>query len=476
MWISRGVRLAAAATALLLAGSWTGAGASEAPAAKPVAGAVGIGDPYFPEDGNGGIDVRRYEVHDRYRFGSERLSGWTRVTLRTTQTLSSFDLDLLLPVTSVRLSTGAATWSRPDAHELRITPRHPIPRGTLVRARVAYDGHPADVTWDHESNWLADGDEVVAMNEPHMAPWWFPANDHPRDKAHVATWITVPRGKRVIGNGHLAGVHRTPTLVTFHWAGGGPMATYLAFFAAGRFTVAHGRHDGLPWYVAVSRDIPAQEQSDLLDLMEHTPAIVSWLSRRLGPYPFTSTGGLVTSLNPGFALENQTRPTYPEMSGDWAHSTVVHELAHQWFGDSVSVHGWRDTWLNEGSATFMEHLWTEQHGGEKAATWLANAYHGLPGTSSFWHLRVDDPGPAHLFDAPVYDRGAMALQALRQRLGHPVFMRVLRTWLRERAGSTGTTAQFRAVAERVSCERLGGFFDAWVDSTHKPAETAANGF
>lgn len=459
-------------TALVLASSLVPASADGAP--RPVVGAAGIGDDYFPEDGNGGIDVQSYAIHDAYRFRDGRLSGHTVVRITPRETVSSFDLDFLLPVSSVKLSTGPAKFSRPDAHELRISPARPLERGRTFTATVTYAGHPGRVTWHGESNWLADDHEVVAMNEPHMAAWWFPANDHPRDKATIDLHVRVPSGNRVIGNGHLLDVRRSAGHTTYHWGGAGEMATYLAFFAAGRFDVAHGVSHGLPWYAAVSAQIPRPERAASMRLMKESPGMVEWLSHQLGRYPFGDTGGLVTGLGSGFALENQTRPTYPVL-GSSGKITVVHELAHQWFGDSVSLHDWRGIWLNEGAATFMEKLWAEKHGGEPASAWLENTYHQTPPDSPLWHLVVADPGPAHLFDYPVYDRGGLAFQALRQRLGDQVFLRVLRTWLRERAGRTGTTAQFREVAERLSGVDLRGFFHAWVWSRTKPAETAGNG-
>ena len=458
--------VASLVVAVLLAGAVP----SQAQAPAAVAGSNGIGDPYFPEDGNGGIDVLRYDVHDAYRFSDRRISGWTTVTLRTTERLSSFDLDFLLPVSQVRLSTGRATFDRPDHHELRVIPRDPIAAGTDVRVRVAYAGHPERFSYDGESNWVATDHEVVAMNEPHMAPWWFPANDHPLDKARMHLAITVPRDRTVIAGGTRTAVRRHGARTTYHWDGGAPMAPYLAFFAAGDFAVRAGVSHHLPYEVAVSRHLGAGQRREAMQGLLRTPGIVAWLRRQLGPYPFAVTGGLVTSLNPGFALENQTRPTYP---GGVTRLLMVHELAHQWFGDSVSVRHWRDVWLNEGFATFLEHLWSAGHGGESTRTWLHAAYDDQ--TSSFWELTVADPGPDHLFEWPVYERGAMTLAALRVRIGHPAFARLLRRWTAEHRHGHGDTAQFEALAARVSGQDLASFFDAWVHQPTQPAANAADG-
>ncbi|MEI5675789.1 MULTISPECIES: M1 family metallopeptidase [unclassified Nocardioides] len=442
--------------------------------ADPVAGAAGIGDPYFPLDGNGGIDVGHYDVRVAYDLATGRLRGQTRVTLRATQDLSRFNLDLLLPVQSVRVDGVPAAFDKPDRHELRITPAQPVPRGRTVAVDVAYDGFPEPIEYAGEQNWLADQHEVVAMNQPHMAPWWFPANDHPRDRARLDVRVTVPRDLDVVGNGTLAGRTVDGTLATTHWRSAEEMAPYLAFFAAGRFRTASGTYRGLPWYVAVSERLSPAQQASSMRLMRRTPAITAWLSRRLGRYPFSSTGGLTTALPVGFALENQTRPTYPVMTSD-ATLTVVHELAHQWFGDSVTVRGWRDIWLNEGPATFFEVLWTEKHGGPSGREWLAQTYRDLRANEYFWRIRVDDPGAEHIFDTPVYQRGAMALQALRTRIGQRDFDRLLRRWVRTHRGTTGSTREFVDLAEQVSGERLGRFFRAWLRAPHAPAATRANG-
>jgi aminopeptidase N len=467
---------AAAAVAVLVGVLAGGAAPTVASTSWPrtggIAGATGIGDPYFPLDGNGGIDVRSYDVHDDYRFSDRRIRGWTTVTLHTTERLRSFDLDFLLRVSSVHLSTGAATFSQPDGHELVVTPAHAVPAGATVRARISYSGHPDRLGWDGERHWVASDHEVVAVNEPHMAPWWFPSDDHPLDKARMDLHLTVPHEDRVVANGRLIGVRRHGDRTTYHWGGGGAMATYLAFFAAGRFAVRQGVHHGLPWYVAVSRQLPAAKRRAELQELLHTPQIVGWLQRQLGRYPFGETGGVVTALNPGFSLETQTRPTYPvDVSG----ALMVHELAHQWFGDSVSVHHWRDIWLNEGFATFMQALWTDDHGGPSTRRWLHETYAANDAASPLWQLAISDPGPRHLFDFPVYQRGAMALAALRERMGHRGFAHLLRAWVTGHAHGHGTTAAFEALATSIAGPDLAPFFDAWLDQQTRPAETVANG-
>jgi aminopeptidase N len=444
-------------------------------AAAPSPGAAGMGDPYFPLDGNGGIDVRHYGIHDSYDFAHRRLSGFTRLTVRATKDLSRFDLDLLLPVRSVTVGGRTARFGRPDAHELRITPARPIAAGAKFEVVVRYAGRPARISWQGESNWLADAHEVVAMNQPHMAPWWFPANDHPRDRARMDIHITTSRDQRVVANGRLVRRAVHGERVTTHWRAAEPMVPYLAFFAAGRFAVEHGVHDGLPWYVAVSRAISDADRHRSMVLMKRTPALVDWLEGELGlPYPFSTTGGVTTSLSPGFALENQTRPTYPVLDPGSV-TTVVHELAHQWFGDSVAVANWRDIWLNEGAATFMEVRYTASHGGESGEHWLSDWYAVLADDPTFWRLPIDDPGPDHLFAWQVYQRGGMTFQALRNRIGPDDFAVLLDRWLTGNRGGNGSTEEFRALASEVSGEDLQGFFDAWLSSGTRPDPTAANG-
>jgi aminopeptidase N len=440
-------------------------------------GASGIGDRYFPQDGNGGYNVVHYDIHDTYRLRTGGLRGWTDVTARATENLSRFDLDLVLTPTAVSVDGQPASWTKPSRHELVVTPGRPLKAGTRFTVRVRYHGTPRNIGVNGEFPWIDSDQEAMATNEPHIAPWWFPANDHPRDKAAFDVTVRVARGNQVIGNGDLVSRSTDATWSTWHYRMRQPISTYLAFFAAGRFTIERGTTDsGLPYTLAVSANMPAQWQTAAMRLMRRTPGIVAWEAGELGPYPFTSTGGVTTGLFSGFALENATRPTYPFMgAGASATSTVVHELAHQWFGDDVSVYRWRDVWLNEGFASWVEWRYAETHGGVSAQTKLLRHYREHAADSSFWKVEVGAPGPAHLFDNPVYERGAMALQALRHRIGRARFSTLLHSWVRRHAGGNATVGQFRALAEHVSGQNLDGFFRAWLFSPTKPARSRANG-
>jgi aminopeptidase N len=470
-------RVVPAALAVALAATLGGGTGSQAqPARSGGQGAAGIGDPYFPRDGNGGIDVLHYDVRDGYTFGTGRLKGRTALDVRATQDLSRFNLDFLLPVRSVRVDGRRAEFRQVGDHELQITPSAPLAAGAQFRVSVAYAGYPARKQTGGESNWLADESEVVAMNEPHIATWWFPANDHPRDKASFDIRIAVPRGNQVIANGVLVDRKRHGTHRVHHWRAVEPMAPYLAFFAAGSFDTRSASCNGIPNYVAVStRRVAGVRGLAAKGLADQTCAVLTAYSSVLGPYPFSATGGVVTGLPVGFALENQTRPTYPALPGATP-ALVAHELAHQWYGDSVSVAGWRDIWLNEGFAQFLQTYYlTEVLTGRSMQNWLTESYAGTVNDEEFWQLSIDDPGPQHLFDGAVYARGSMAVQALRHRIGDTAFWTLLRTWVEQRRYGNGSVADFAALAASVSGQDLTAFFDAWLRAPKPPAKTVDNG-
>jgi hypothetical protein len=225
------------------------------------------------------------------------------------------------------------------------------------------------------------------------------------------------------------------------------------------------------WRVATSDSRPSVGDNARAAL-NRAPAALRFLATILGPYPFQQAGGIVDD-DPGlgFALENQTRPIYSQvfftLPGEENDSVIVHELAHQWTGDNLALLRWRDIWLNEGFATYMEWLWSEDQG-RASVDDIFGFYAGIPARDPFWQLTIGDPGPAHLFDPPVYDRGAMTLHALRGKIGDAAFFRLLKQWTSRHAGGNVTTAQFVALAESISGQPLHAFFHRWLYTDSKP--------
>jgi hypothetical protein len=229
--------------------------------------------------------------------------------------------------------------------------------------------------------------------------------------------------------------------------------------------------------VGTVADLPPPLGAQVRASFDREPEILRFLSGYFGPYPFRDAGGIVDHLaNIGFALEIQTRPVYAQeffYDPIGADGVVVHELAHQWYGDSVSVAGWRDTWLNEGFATYAEWLWSEHEGLGTPQEIFDGNYAAIPADDPFWTLLVADPGPDHIFDGPVYLRGAMTLQQLRLTVGDDAFFRILRCWAAMNRGGNGSTPEFIKLAERISGQNLDELFTTWLYTPSKPAEPVA---
>ena len=427
-------------------------------------GAAGVGDPYFPKAGNGGYDVAHYNIALSYAPATRRIQGTTQVTAIATQDLSRFDLDFLgNKVTAVTVDKVPATFSR-AGQELVVTPRAGVRRGTRFTVAVTYAGTPPELRDPvlGQTGWITTEDGAITLSQPFGSASWFPVNDHPADKATFSYAITVPNGLDVVANGEPAGTVTGGRETTFRWRGARPMATYLALVAIGRFEVVDGRS---PRGVRVITAVDPTVTPDPKWLQRTTGEVTDWEAGLFGPFPFDSSGGIIDDAPVGYALETQNRPTYP---GGADTKLIVHELAHQWFGDSVSLKSWRDIWLNEGFATYAEWLWSEQHGGRSAARQFADAYRE-PADSGAWRQRTGDPGHDALFEFfPTYSRGAMLLHMLRKKVGDDKFFQILRAWPAEHANGNATTADFRALAARISGAQLDRLFETWLYTPGKP--------
>jgi hypothetical protein len=225
------------------------------------------------------------------------------------------------------------------------------------------------------------------------------------------------------------------------------------------------------WIAGTTADTPAPLGVVAEESLALQPEIIDFEEGFFGPYPFSAAGGIVDDAEIGFALENQTRPIYSKLfftdpiDGAFV---VVHELAHQWFGDSLAVAQWQHIWLNEGFATYAEWLWSEDQGFGTAQENFDNFYFGIPEDDPFWSVVIGDPGPDLLFEFAVYARGAMTLHQLRLTVGDDDFFRILRKWAQSREGDNVTTDEFIALAERISGEDLDELFDTWLFTDEKP--------
>jgi aminopeptidase N len=447
-----------------------------APAAHAAPGASGVGDPYFPLEGNGGYDARHYDLALNYDPASDRLDGVTTISARALQDLSSFDLDFQqLDVHWVTVNGRRAAFTR-DGQELRITPRKKLHRRSRFRVSVGYGGVPqtivgSPIVFGSPYGFLHTDDGNFIGAEPNVASTWYPSNDHPSDKATYVFRITVPEGISAVANGRLAWSRTRHGKSTFVWYEDSPMATYLATFDTGHWVIKNGRTPGgVPETVAVDPSLPPVNGAAAVDFFFDTSAeAVDFESRYFGRYPFSSTGAIADNATYqgtplGFSLETQTKPVYSAVRST---STIAHELSHQWFGDSVSVQTWDNIWLNEGFATFAQYLWDDYKGVRTAHQAFLNDY-ARAADNPFWQIIVANPQRDTMFASAVYRRGGMTLQALREKIGDERFFRILKTWTREHYHGNGTTTQFIALAERISGQDLGAFFQTWLYTAGKP--------
>ncbi|OEV06206.1 M1 family metallopeptidase [Streptomyces nanshensis] len=443
--------------------------------AGPSPGAPGAGDSYYPDYGNGGYDASHYDLRLKYQPKTDELTGTATVLAKATQDLSRFNLDFALDVQEVRVGGRKAEAKATGAHELEVTPAEPIADGEQFSVVVRYKDVPSEVEVDGFTSWQRTPDGAVAANEPESAWWWFPSNDHPSDKATYDVSVAVPKGYKSISNGDI--VSEEPAgkgWVRTAWRSDKPQATYLATLAVGKFDVTKGRTDsGIPVINAYSRELGAEDGSARASI-ERTAEITDWLQSVFGTYPFSSVGGYVPASDAHFALETQTRPFYgnTRFKEGTDVSVVVHELAHQWYGDSVSVAKWRDIWLNEGFASYASWLWSEKEDEGTAQEIADEVYDSHPADDEFWTVAPADPGAKNQFHDAVYDRGALALQALRNKIGDKPFFKILKGWPAQHEGGNARVEDFEKYAEKVSGKKLGALFDTWLRTSAKPTDPA----
>lgn len=446
-------------------------------AEPPAVGPQGLGDRLFPTLGNTGYDVTSYDVSLDYSGHNDRpLNVTTQITARATSELDHLNLDFARgAVRSVKIG-GLAARHEQHGEDLVLTPAFHISRGQDLKISIE---HTSDPGGKSDGGWIRTADGLAMANQADAAHRVFPCNDHPSDKALFTFRITAPQQLTAVANGlplrpgARAG-RRTWTYRTDH-----PMATELAQVSIGKSSVLlrHGPH-GLP----IRDVVPTADRAALAHWLAKTPGHVTWMERKVGPYPFEAYGVLIANARTGFELETQTLSLFEKalftagQLPDWyVESVMVHELAHQWFGNSVSPRRWSDVWLNEAHATWYEALFAQEKGDHRASleARMRHAYEQSDG----WRAEGGPPAAPtapspgekiSIFRPVVYDGSALVLYALRQKIGPAAFDRIEREWVARHRDGVADTADFVQLASQVAGQDLTAFFQGWLYGERTP--------
>ncbi|WKN48034.1 M1 family aminopeptidase [Nocardioides sp. Arc9.136] len=472
--------------------------APAASAAEPIDGAHSAGDSLFPHVGNGGYDAQHYDVQLAWTPGATLAASTIRATTTMTATaavpLRSFSMDLEgLTVESVQVNGAPATFTRDiDAaaikYKLVVTPSAPVEGGFTTT--VTYSGVPTrhvDADGSFEG-WNVTSDGATFLNQPIGAMTGFPHNNTPADKATYRFALDIPStitnaagtGAAAAGsNGEL--VSRTPSSdgsrTTWVWDQSEPMASELAMITIGKYdvlesdvTVSGGRV--LHEWSFVDSALSASAKATINTRRASLGAIITGLESIYGPYPGNSVGVVVDTVprEISYALETQDRSFFP---GSISANTLVHEVAHQWFGNAVSPRDWNDLFINEGMATWAPTYYNNVVAKTSATTTEStyfSSWNTKAASSADWAIPpAGMTDPATLYEYQSYTRGAQMWEALKTAIGDPAFFRFVRTWQDRYTGQSRGFSAFEALAEEVSGRDLTAFFQDWVLDADKPA-------
>ncbi|WP_378740096.1 M1 family metallopeptidase [Nocardia brasiliensis] len=438
------------------------AGGSATGSVDPTPGADGLGDPYYPKDGNGGYDALHYDVAIDYNPPTHHLTGKATITAKATQNLSAFNLDFAgPPVGSVAVNGLPARFQKTGEHELVVTPGAPLPLGQPFTVIVDYAGTARDTKGDGWTYSPSGG--AFAAGEPHSATTWYPLNDTPLDKVTFTVRATVPTGWDVASNGLRAS--DVPAGVGKHtvtWEAKDPIIGYLTTIAIDKFTRLSQKSGNTPLESFFAPGAAQQKR----ELEKKLPGVLAFGQQLYGAYPFESGGGIYVDTDLSFSLETQTRPIY----APWTDlNTVVHENAHQWWGNSVSIKQWRDICLNECFASYTADILYPERVEKRNADRIYHRALAAADRAGVWSTPLYDPGKGKEFST-VYSRGPLFLHALRRTIGDDVFFTALLDFAQQHKHGNASIPEFRQFVQSRAKENLDGFFNAWLNGRQRPAD------
>ena len=422
-------------------------------------------DPYVPGRGNAGYDVAGYDVELDYAVASNLLDGRARIRLVPTESLLRFALDLVgLRASKVTVGGIAARW-RQQGGKLHVVPSSPLAAGVEVAVEVRYGGNPGPTrsTWGLVG-WEELDDGVLVASQPSGASTWLPCNDLAAQKAPVRLTITAASGYLVVGNGLLRDRRMHGSTTTWVYDQPEPTSPYLLTVHIGRYA----QHEVASGPVAIRAVVSAAHLGVFADAFARQAEMMTVFVDRFGPYPFAAGYTVVVCPSPlEMPLEAQGQSIFGTNHLDGGHERLIaHELAHQWFGNSLTAATWKHIWLHEGFACYAEWLWSEASGGRSAADHARDHHDRLARLPQ--NLVLADPGPVDMFDDRVYKRGAMTLHALRQELGDGAFFDLLRRWTTTHRHGVVTSEAFEAMAAEAAGASLDDLFRTWLRETALP--------
>jgi aminopeptidase N len=428
-----------------------------------------VADRIYPARGTDALDVLHYGLVLDWAPTTRTLTGTATLRVRPTRDAPSLGLDFMpYQLDSVTVD-GKTVPGAVEREKLTVTA--PVTADRPVTLVVTYHGTPRTTPMpSHRSDTEPLGLTVTAdgglwtMQEPFGAFTWYPANDQPSDKALYDIAVTVPAGWSAVAGGAPAGQDGT----TFRYRSTDPAATYLATLAVGKYrtTTAAGPH-GIPvtyWYR------PGADEA-LLPVLKQSPQMLAWLEKRFGPYPF-GTGGVVL-VDSASGMETQQMITLGAKGRTSAEDRktltedLLHEWAHQWFGDTVTPSDWQDLWLSEGWAMYAQHLWVQENDGVSDAA--LDAY--LRQTDGRLRKKYGPPGKpkAGEFAASnVYICPEAMLRQIHRAVGDKVFFDLARAWVQEHRNSQQDRAAFVAFVNQRTGRDFTRLIDTWLDSPTTP--------
>ncbi|MCP4417090.1 MAG: M1 family metallopeptidase, partial [Chloroflexi bacterium] len=420
-----------------------------------------IGDPYAPELGNMGYDVTHYNLLMALDPAVTNIDATVIIEgVVTSPTLATLSLDFVgFEISEVLLDGQLVDFVHED-DKLILFPSQPWSENSLFEISVSYAGAPeerpspyvgfAEAVGMH----FVRGKSIFVLSEPDGARFWFPNNDHPRDKAIFRFEITVPAGLTAVANGLLLEQIDATNHSTFIWEHDFPMASYLATVVVDEFV----RLESVSSEGILLRHYVPPEMENRFETITNSTEAIEWMGERFGSYPFEAFGYVLTDVQ-GVSLETQTMVL---LANDMMSERVaIHELAHMWFGDWVSLDSWQQMWRNEGFATYVQLMWETQDDAEDLALVIEAFRAGVEDRNDQHPL--GNPPPIELFGYNTYIKGAVMVHELRLEVGDDAFFDGLQTYFATYGGGSASDAQFQAVMEEASGNSLDAFFAEWLE-------------